>query len=233
MCCPCTNVRGLSRGWRASRQRNPRWRVSRRWLLTLKTRMLDKPGLAETENTYSHLHHLLCGSVEIPTPPTHTSSSCPRSHNADTRSHTTDSVKHLNARPPSTYWLHPTFRGSLQNTDRLSLKHTNTYSRQSVEYPAPREEVGVNPFLSLSRGSGTFQCVQPFVGSIQHANVSVLCGWNTNGNCGSSSGHVRLHLKVSQYPQTLMLEMPGFYGKNDRVYSMVQKNLANWKCLIL
>lgn len=32
-----------------------------------------KPGLAETENTHSNLHHLLCDSLEIPpTPPTTT-----------------------------------------------------------------------------------------------------------------------------------------------------------------
>lgn len=30
------------------------------------TRPPDKPGLAETENTHSHLQYLLCGSVDIP-----------------------------------------------------------------------------------------------------------------------------------------------------------------------
>lgn len=35
-----------------------------------RTWLLDKPGLAETENTHSHLHHLLCSTVAIPSAPT-------------------------------------------------------------------------------------------------------------------------------------------------------------------
>lgn len=58
--------------------------------------LLEEPGLARTENTHSHLHHLLRGSVEMP--PT----SSPRPRAPDAHSHNTNSVKHLNARLPFT-----------------------------------------------------------------------------------------------------------------------------------